>query len=129
MGQFNSKARTSMKRLRQLAKDAKSSTVKGGIDTLNVAVLNVETCATGRIRRGKAYREGKGRSHVERTKGQFVTVGRFLTSSRDNPAIAIGKAISDALDPIKAPSKVRCLADMTPEERDEMIRRYSKNTK
>lgn len=32
------------------------------------------------------------------------------------PAYAIGRAISDALDPTQAPGKVRTMADMTPEE-------------
>jgi hypothetical protein len=32
------------------------------------------------------------------------------------PAYAIGQRISEALDPTRAPGKVRTMADMTPEE-------------
>jgi hypothetical protein len=43
-----------------------------------------------------------------------------------NPVVRIGQAISDALDPVKAPSRGRSFADMTPEEREEMRKRYEK---
>lgn len=42
------------------------------------------------------------------------------------PARALGGSIADALDPVKAPSKVRTLADMSPEERAEMARLYGR---
>ena len=37
-----------------------------------------------------------------------------------------GKRIQDALDPVKAPGKVRTLADMSPEERAAIEKRYAK---
>ena len=56
---------------------------------------------------------------VERHKGRrMAEIGapygvRGLSSS---PAGGVAKAIRDALDPVRAPSKVRTLADMTEEE-------------
>lgn len=51
--------------------------------------------------------------------------GRFSRS----PSLAIAKAIRDALNPTKQPSRVRTLADMTPEEREEMRRLYAPKSK
>lgn len=33
-----------------------------------------------------------------------------------NPAVSIGLAITQSLDPLRAPGKVRTMADMTPDE-------------
>jgi hypothetical protein len=41
-------------------------------------------------------------------------------------ARAIGGCIADALDPVKAPSKARALAEMSPEEQAEMRRLYER---
>jgi hypothetical protein len=43
-----------------------------------------------------------------------------------SPTYDVARAISDALDPVKAPGKVRTLADMTPEERETLTKRYAK---
>lgn len=48
--------------------------------------------------------------------------------SLDHPhrqAHGIARSITDALDPSLAPGKVRTLADMSPEERAEMVARYT----
>lgn len=41
-------------------------------------------------------------------------------------ARAYGRMISEALDPVRAPSKVRSFADMTPEEQAAMRAQYSR---
>ena len=46
---------------------------------------------------------------------------------KNNPANTLARAISNALDPDKAPGKVRTLADMSEEERAEMQRLYGRN--
>lgn len=43
-----------------------------------------------------------------------------------DPRYAIATSITEALDPGRAPGKVRTLADMTPEEREEMAKLYGK---
>lgn len=53
--------------------------------------------------------------------------GRGAATDRDY-RYGIAAAISDALDPVRAPSKVRTLADMSPAERAEMAARYSPPT-
>ncbi len=43
-----------------------------------------------------------------------------------NPCAILGKHITEALDPTRAPSRARTLADMSKEEREEMARLYTK---
>ena len=47
-------------------------------------------------------------------------IGRFY-----NPATTIAQALSDALDPAKAPGKVRTMAEMSPDEIEAIKQRYS----
>ena len=47
-------------------------------------------------------------------------------ASLKNPAETIGRAIAEALDPVRAPGKVKSFADMTEAEREEMRRRYER---
>ena len=108
---------------RKLAKSSKNKSTNGDE---SVAIIDVETTKEARARRGGARaKRGEGRH------GRYATIGRIRStySNKDDPARAIGKAINDALDPVKAPSKVRTLADMTLEERAEMERLYSKVVK
>ena len=58
--------------------------------------------------RGRYGRIGKGRTRM-------ALVGHG--GSLRNPATDIARALSAALDPTTVPSKVKTLADMTPEER------------
>lgn len=57
-----------------------------------------------------------------------VAVGRIQNNPNASydPARRIGAAIAEALDPVKAPGRVRTLADMTPEEREKIIAQYKK---
>jgi hypothetical protein len=52
-------------------------------------------------------------------KFRFRTIGNALANKKTysgSPALGIAKAIRDALDPVRAPSKVRTLADMSEAE-------------
>ncbi len=42
---------------------------------------------------------------------------------------SIGRDIEEALDPTRAPGKVRTLAEMSPEERELVLARYKKPSK
>lgn len=48
------------------------------------------------------------------------------TSLHRSESYSYAERIAAALDPTAAPGKVRTLADMTPEERAEMVRLYAK---
>lgn len=62
---------------------------------------------------------GTGKGNVK-----LATVG-LLTGSRSfNPAHKIARAITEALDPARAPGKIRTLADMSAEERMKLEREY-----
>lgn len=60
-----------------------------------------------------------GKKHHQAVVGSYGFVG----ISR-SPTEGIAKAIRDALDPVRAPSAVRTLADMTEEEIQELERKY-----
>lgn len=47
------------------------------------------------------------------------------TRSYESPMAALGRELAEATDPRTLPGKVRTLADMTPEERAEMLRLYA----
>lgn len=49
------------------------------------------------------------------------------TQAIGNPADAVSKAISDALDPTKAPSKPKTFSQMSEAEREEMRRLYERD--
>lgn len=67
---------------------------------------------------------GTGKRHEK-----LATVG-LLTGSRSfDPARKIARAITEALDPTRAPSKVRTLADMDTEERAKLEREYRASIK
>lgn len=67
-------------------------------------------------RHGKLYKAPSCRRHV--TAAGFTGTGIETAEKR---GLEIGERIRDALDPTKAPSKVRTLADMTPEERASLV--------
>ena len=51
---------------------------------------------------------------------------RSAANTMKHPAQRLGEAITAALDPARAPGKVKTFAEMTPEEREEMRRLYEK---
>ncbi len=63
-----------------------------------------------------------GSSHAEIGKLGFLVAGTW----KSDPSAQVGKAIQDALDPTKAPSKVQTLATMSDEKRAEMERLYGR---
>lgn len=70
---------------------------------------------------------GAGGSAFRARNGDLVLSTTDIgTGSVGDPARIIAKQISAALDPAKAPGKVRRLADMTPEERAELERLYGR---
>jgi len=95
----NSEAEESVKKRRALAVD-------------RVFLVDVESRGEGT---GKAVGGGRVR---------MATFGGGNYGS--DPAVGIGKAISDALDPNKVPKKVETFAEMSEEKKAEMVRLYGK---
>lgn len=87
-------------------------------------VLDVESHG-----RGTGPRSGGGHRQPMATVGLVGVTPRTGGGTVVNdPARAIGQRIADALDPGKAPGKVRTFADMTDEERQALTQQYSAPT-
>lgn len=88
-----------------------------GDERLGVRIFDYETVDEARQRGERACR-----------KKRLATVGRCRApgARSHHPAIKIGEAIADALDPSKAPSKAETFADMPPEKRAKMLELYGK---
>ena len=115
------KVRSRVRRIRQLARGSNTKKVGGPDETLGVLVFAAETHKEARRRRGgQRAKPGEGRG------GRYAVVGQAHSSYSRNPVEGIAKSIRDALDPVKAPGKVKTFAEMTPEEQAEMKRLYER---
>ena len=78
--------------------------------------------------KGEGTGKGVGKHRVRMaTVASYNPLSGSLASR--SPLLGIAKAINHALDPNRTPKPVKTLADMTPEERDEMERLYGNGPK
>lgn len=78
----------------------------------------------------EAVCEGTGKKHGGRFHQRMVTLGSLSITRgssgtvTNDPSYAVASRISEALDPSKAPGKVRTLADMSEEEKEALAKEY-----
>lgn len=79
------------------------------------------------IRREERLRSAMGAARViQRGEKGGSLLLKSAPGSLKHPGERLGEAITNALDPTRAPGKVKTFAEMTPEEREEMRRLYEK---
>ena len=87
--------------------------------------MSTRNCAKGPRRlAANMGRPADAKHSVKIREGKTVRFGLTGTTDLLDPARVLAFGIRDALDPSKAPSKLKTFADMTESERAEMRRLY-----